>query len=327
MPSLFDLQSLLPLVHAKVLSAENVRLLCSHAPDPDIALRRAVVADYTWGAAARLVAEIDGAQRFLLPLSNSTTEHVVARSMTAGGTICEVGRDGIQSQREIVSESSDGPFFLGRLCCIHFTQHEGYVGGMARQLFRSDGQGVRWERADRGLLDRSHSSLSSAVYGLALTPGGEPIAVGGDGEIWWERNHQWHLVESGTNTMLNAVAHIPGNGYLICGSAGVILWMGYDGIVTYVESSIGKTFLSAIEILGDNAFVVAGSGLHSFSVSKGVRYIELVPNSEGINSIVSGRGFVWAFGSQCIGRTKDGERWQWIDSASVGFEVPGPTSD
>ena len=318
MAALGDLFDLLPPVHAALGSDGTLLVLCSDAADPGLEDRQALVVALRPGAqAARVVAQLDGAQRFVLARAGDEASCLVA---SAGGALTSVEAGVPRPSGEVVGEGMDTPMFLGRLCCQLATAQGWYLGGMSRQLYVLDAARGRWERADAGLLDRS-DSVTSAIYGMAPAADGL-LLVGGDGEIWRGTAGRWRTQESGTNLMLNAVARLLPDQHLACGAGRTVLAIGDDGAVAQVEHEIDPDFLFELRCFGSFAFVFAEDGLHRFAVAPQPRYQALVEGSRGARLAVQGEGALHAIGKSAIGSTGDGLSWRWTATADIVLDLP-----
>lgn len=320
MTTLRDLFNLLPPVDLAVGTDGTQAILCSDAADPDVEAREALLLTLPTEGGARVAAQLEGAQRFVLArpgIAGGSGWLVVS----AGGMTSRVERAAVIPDAEIEPREEEGPLFLGRLCRTLVADDSLYVGGMSRQLYRLPAQRATWERADAGLLDRS-DSIASAIYGMAPADAGELVLVGGDGEIWRGRNGRWRELDSGTNLMLNAVARLPQGGHLICGAGHAVLHLHEDGRIEVVEHGIEPDFLFEIAVIGEQALVFAADGIHRFSLQPAPRYQGPVDGSGGARLAARTGARLQVLGSTALGSTGDGLAWNWIDAAQIPLALP-----
>jgi hypothetical protein len=314
--SLEALHSVIPAVDASPLDRDTIRVLLSDAPDPMESDRGALLVDCNWAGVCQVVAEFEGAQRFVMP-----TPPDAFRVVTPGGTITTIWPDGHTSQSWVVPEE-EGPLFLGVLTCSLTTNGAMYLGGMSRQVYQGDLDGHVWTRADGGVLDQTFSDDASAFYGLAGTRDGDIVAVGGKGEIWRRRNGRWEKLESGTNLMLNAVTDVPDLGHFVCGAGGIVLCLVSDEEVEFIDHPLRNEFLSAVCYFAGSVFLAAPSGLHSFQIDARAEYSGLVPGSEGSRLLVAQGDVLWAVGPNAIGRREVEGEWDWRKTSEFVVRVP-----
>jgi hypothetical protein len=321
--SLQTLCSRYPPVDAIASGEDRLVILVSDAADPMVPDRKAATVTLDWTGEAVVSAELAGAQRFIeaVPPQGNEAAPVVCVA-TAGGALTRIDARGRISHGRVVDEE-DGPLFYGRLCASLTTRSDWYLGGMSRQLYRSDRAGMAWTRADEETLDEALASEHAAFYGLSEAGDGNLVAVGGGGEIWVReaprpgsgQAGRWRTIESGTDVMLNAVTPVPGHGHAMCGAAGLLLNLRNDSEVSVIEHAIGAEFLAAVTVFGGSMFVAAPSGLHRWLYEGAFRHVGPIEGSRGAHLLVRGAGVLWLVGPDRIGRTVDGETWVWKDTS------------
>lgn len=315
--NLSEILAVVPLVDVRSTAGSAVHLLCSDPADPQVETRQSLVLEWKWLGVAHVVAEIEGAQRFLVPPCVAEAADPPVRVLTAGGTLGTFQSDGVSIRSDIVP-ASQGPEHYGMLTCCLTTHDIFYVGGMGRQLYGFDLAAPAWRRLDEGLVDETFSP-TAAIYGLAQSANGELLAVGGDGEIWRGHAGRWRKQESGTNVMLNAAQHIGEGQHLVCGAAGTLLQVTADDTARMIEHAAQDAFLFEMATYGRFHQVLSLEGIHLLQRSD-LAYVQLVEGTQGIRLLRHVGEHLWGFGSEKVGRTLDGLHWEWVEADRIELE-------
>jgi hypothetical protein len=253
-------------IRGRMYSADSIRVTAIREESEDENLKHTVVLKYDSGKWSRSF--IDNRVANFLIYKISTGPRML--SLAEDGEVIRGDLSG--AVRSQVDGSTNGPSDLRHLVGLRRIGDTILTCGMRRQVYRTDLDGLVWQRIDDGIFVLSDDLTIAGLWSIAGQTMERLWAVGLEGELWTRTGATWTRRDVPTNANLYDVICVSQNVAVACGAKGVVItggddaWRVIDNHVTTTDFwSIaqfqGKIYLAGstegLFMIEDNAVVPA----------------------------------------------------------------------